>query len=88
MKIPLFFSRTGPSLFFERKDGTKVKPHHFTTRFDNPTDAVQENGTYGGTKAKPLGVGTLAALLFVAQGNDTRCFNPQAQHRSLARCIP
>jgi hypothetical protein len=31
-----------------------VKPHHFTTRFDNPTNAVHEHGTYGGTKAKPL----------------------------------
>jgi hypothetical protein len=33
-------------------------------RFDNPTDAVQEHGTYWGTKAEPLGVGALAALLF------------------------
>ena len=32
----------------------------------NPTDAVQEHGTYWGTKAKPLCVGALAALLFLA----------------------
>jgi hypothetical protein len=49
LKIPLFFfGRTGASFFLERKAGTKVKlPHHFTSRFDNPTDAVQEHGTWG-----------------------------------------
>jgi hypothetical protein len=32
-------------------------------RFDNPTNAVREHGTNWGTKAKPLSVGTRAALL-------------------------
>jgi len=26
----------------------KIPPHFFTTGFDNPHAAVQENGTYGG----------------------------------------
>jgi len=34
--------------------GTKVKPASLHRPFDNPHDAVQESGTYGGTKAKPL----------------------------------
>ena len=34
------------SLFFERKDGTKVRlPHHFTAEVRQPSDAVQEHGT-------------------------------------------
>jgi hypothetical protein len=49
----------------ERKGEDEGEVWRITSpRFDNPTDAVQEHGTYWGTKAKPLGVGAPAALLF------------------------
>jgi hypothetical protein len=48
----------------ERKGEDEGEVWRITSlRFDNPTDAVQEHGTYWGTKAKPLSVGALAALL-------------------------
>jgi hypothetical protein len=66
------WSDWGVPLAAERKDGTKVKfAASLHCRFDSPTTAVQENGTYGGTKAKPLSVGALAALLF-EQALNTR----------------
>jgi hypothetical protein len=37
-------------------------PHHFTAGFDNPTDAVQEHGTYWG-QGKAVGCVPPTALL-------------------------
>jgi len=48
----------------ERKGEDEGEVWRITSlRFDNPADAVQEHGTHWGTKAKPLSVGALAALL-------------------------
>jgi hypothetical protein len=46
-----------------------VKPHHFTGRFDNPHDAVLENGTYGG-QGKAVGTVLPTALLFLRHVTD------------------
>jgi hypothetical protein len=55
------------SLFFERKEGTKVKlPHHFTDQFGNPMDAAQESGTWGDEGKAVERRGALTALLSVA----------------------
>ena len=44
--------------------GTKVKPHHFTSRSTTRT-MLSENTARMGDKAKPSGVGAPVALLFV-----------------------
>ena len=41
-------------------------PHHFTARFGRPTNAVQENGTYG-DEGKAVGCVPPTALLFEAR---------------------
>jgi hypothetical protein len=47
----------------ENADEVNAAARCVTRRFDKPTYAVQESGTMG-MKAKPSGVGALAALLF------------------------
>jgi hypothetical protein len=47
----LFFLRRTGSPFFERKVRTKVKLRITSPPgFDSPTNAVRENGTYGGRR--------------------------------------
>jgi hypothetical protein len=49
----------------ERKGEDEGEVWRITSlRFDNPTNAVREHGAEG-DKAKPLGVGALAALPFL-----------------------
>jgi hypothetical protein len=62
--LALFFvGRTGSSPPpAEGKMGTKVKIHHFTAR-STPNDCRPRKRHVWGTKAKPLSVGALAALL-------------------------
>jgi len=63
----LFFGRTWGVPFFVSV-GTKgeAPPHTgFTVRFDNPTNAVRENGTVGDEGKAASRRHTLAALLFV-----------------------
>src|SRR5215470_10699774 len=56
-RVVCFLGRTGSSPFAERERmGTEgeVADRIPSPPVRHPTDAVQENGTYGGTKAKPL----------------------------------
>jgi hypothetical protein len=68
-----FLGRTGTSPF-ERKVWTKVK---FAATLHCPVSTqrmLSKNTAPMGTKAKPLSVGALAVLLFVAQGKRHEVF--------------
>jgi hypothetical protein len=60
--------RAGAILLWSDRTSVKIRALH--CRFDNPTTAVQENGTYGG-QGKAVGFPRLTALLCLGGSNLT-----------------